>query len=226
MGEGKRGYLFRERPTGEGSWGSWKVAELGIPSLLAKAQHRSDEYEVEEIMPVAEHTQALATARQQERDGARRLALAVEAVTRAAHKLLDDTDEDGRSFLVDRQALEAAIAGAGADVAEVLGDEAPTIPAPYGFGLSDVEHVEAVALINGLLDYSTSLPAEVRAGAQGWLEEHRPEPTAYLAALRAMTGDPECTCGHTAHFHAHGGHGDCEHNAGCSCKKFILKAAG
>jgi hypothetical protein len=49
---GKRGYLFRERKGGEGSWGSWGVAELGIMSLLVKAQDRPAEYEVEEIVSV------------------------------------------------------------------------------------------------------------------------------------------------------------------------------
>jgi hypothetical protein len=43
--------LFRERkgnPTGQ--WSPWKLAELGIPSLLAKAQDRPDEYEVAELV--------------------------------------------------------------------------------------------------------------------------------------------------------------------------------
>lgn len=103
MAEPKRGYLFRERPSGEGSWGSWKVAELGIPSLLRKAQDRPDEYEVEEIMPVAEHTQALATATVGGDDyGAESLSL--------AHSVLDGIGgfDDARPNERDTRALVAA----------------------------------------------------------------------------------------------------------------------
>jgi hypothetical protein len=49
----KRALLFRERPGGEGQWSSWKVAELGVTSLLVKAQDRPQEYEVSEVVEVA-----------------------------------------------------------------------------------------------------------------------------------------------------------------------------
>lgn len=55
--------------------------------------------------------------------------------------------------------------------------------------LNDVEHVEAVALINGILDHAPSLPPEIRTGAEGWLAEHKPAPTAYMAAMRSLAGD-------------------------------------
>lgn len=43
--------LFRERKGNpEGPWSPWKLAELGIPSLLVKAQDRPDEYEVAELI--------------------------------------------------------------------------------------------------------------------------------------------------------------------------------
>lgn len=53
--EPKRGVLFRQRHHDDdgqlGPWSSWKVAELGIPSLLAKADR--EDYEVEEIVSLA-----------------------------------------------------------------------------------------------------------------------------------------------------------------------------
>lgn len=56
--------------------------------------------------------------------------------------------------------------------------------------LTDVEHVEAVALINGILDAAPTLPPEIRTGAEGWLKEHHPEPSAYMAAMRSLAEDP------------------------------------
>lgn len=53
--------------------------------------------------------------------------------------------------------------------------------------LDDVEHVEAIAIIRGLAE-EWPLPAHeslVRA-AEAWCDAHRPEPSAYMAAMRAM----------------------------------------
>lgn len=33
-----------------------------------------------------------------------------------------------------------------------------------------------------------------------------------------------CECGHTARWHSHKGAGDCEHNADCSCRRFVSLA--
>jgi hypothetical protein len=139
---------------------------------------------------------AIVTAREQEKDGNRRLGESISGMIQAARKLLDDTDAEGRSYHVDRQALEAAIAGAEVDVADVLGDVgAESIdlrrrrdPQATDGGLTAVEHVEAVALINGILDHAPSLPPEIRAGVEGWLAEHRPPPAAYMAAARTLAG--------------------------------------
>jgi hypothetical protein len=57
-GEGKRALLYREKREDAERWTSWKVAELGIPSLLAKAQDRPDEYEVEEVVAIDSLPQA------------------------------------------------------------------------------------------------------------------------------------------------------------------------
>lgn len=59
MAEVKRAILYRERKENpDGPWSSWSIAELGIPSLLAKAQDRPDEYEVEEVVGLASLPQA------------------------------------------------------------------------------------------------------------------------------------------------------------------------
>lgn len=47
VAEAKGTYLYRQRV--DGKWSGWQRAELGIPSLLAKAQHR-DDYEVERVV--------------------------------------------------------------------------------------------------------------------------------------------------------------------------------
>lgn len=47
----KRGWLYRQKGE-DGKWSSWKVAELGIPSLIVKGQDR-DDYEVEEVVAVS-----------------------------------------------------------------------------------------------------------------------------------------------------------------------------
>lgn len=89
-------------------------------------------------------------------------------------------------------------------------------------GLSDVEHVEAVALISGILDHAPSLPPAIRDGARAWLVENKPPPSAYMAAMRSLSSAAMCSCGHTARWHSQGGNGDCEFNAECECKKFTL----
>lgn len=57
--------------------------------------------------------------------------------------------------------------------------------------LTDVEHVEAVALINAILDHAPSLPQPIREGAEGWLKEHHPEPAAYMAAMSSLVAGGE-----------------------------------
>jgi len=59
--------------------------------------------------------------------------------------------------------------------------------------LNDVEHVEAVSIINGILDYAPALPIEIRRGAEGWLKAHKPDQKAYSDAMLAVLNgrDPE-----------------------------------
>lgn len=53
----KRGVLYRQKDE-NGRWSSWQVAEMGIPSLLAKGQDR-DDYEVEQVVGVESLTARL-----------------------------------------------------------------------------------------------------------------------------------------------------------------------
>lgn len=53
--------------------------------------------------------------------------------------------------------------------------------------LGDADHVTAIAIIRGLAE-EWPLPAReslVKA-AEAWCDEHRPEPSAYMAAMSAM----------------------------------------
>jgi hypothetical protein len=81
--------------------------------------------------------------------------------------------------------------------------------------LDDVKHVEAVALINGILDHAPSLPPEIRGGAEAWLAANHPNPSAYMAAMRLLSGQEPQAAGvdrgrELCHAHgAHGPEGDC-----------------
>lgn len=121
--EVKRGLLYRERKENpDGPWSSWAVAELGIPSLLAKAQDRPDEYEVEHVV-------------------------AIDSLPQAALDAIDGKEPDG---------------------------------------LTGVEHVEVTAILNAVLDSLPMLPPEIVTPARGWLADHHPTPSAYMAAMRSM----------------------------------------
>lgn len=54
--------------------------------------------------------------------------------------------------------------------------------------LDDIKHVQAVAIIKRLL--KDPLDPEGRAAGEVFLGENRPEPDAYMKALRAATADP------------------------------------
>lgn len=58
--------------------------------------------------------------------------------------------------------------------------------------LNDRQHVEAVAIMQRLLDVASHFGAdeEGQRAATQWLGENHPEPSVYMAAMRAMVGVP------------------------------------
>lgn len=55
--------------------------------------------------------------------------------------------------------------------------------------LDDVKHVEAVAMLNAVLESpsaSTGMSLELKRGIEGWLEENHPPPSAYSAAMHSL----------------------------------------
>lgn len=67
---------------------------------------------------------------------------------------------------------------------KVTGGEAGPGGGPL-MALNDVEHVEAVAIIRKLIETGITCDPDVTRAAVGWLEEHHPSPSAYIAAARS-----------------------------------------